>query len=153
MTLSHLRTHIRCTASEMRIWRSLVAPFCLSTVHSLPSLPSWLPSCASMHAHPRMIPMVMFGHRILSCGHSFFASSHTMVTGGSLHVSMMWLMFSNVPQVLHSPLLSKTWMLDHLSPIIGVLCIALKRNCWTLRRMVHFLRLLQIVSSVSQFLV
>ena len=41
-------------------------------------------------------------------------------------------------------------MRNQISPTIGVLCRALKRNCCTLVRMVHFLRLFQIILSVSR---
>ena len=140
ITLSHQRTHIRWAASEINICRSRVAPLCFTEgpVFWL-FLLSWLASAVLRHKHPSIVPRLISGHRMSVCGHMFFAWFQTVEAWPTSHYRSVCFMFSIVAHGLHIPLWWKSWMLNHTSPIIGVLWIALNRNIWTLRHMVRFL--------------
>jgi hypothetical protein len=62
-------------------------------------------------------------------------------------------MFPVVLQVAHWPLCMYPCMYVHFSPIIGVLFIALNRNCCTLILIEHFLMLFHIILSVLSLFV
>ena len=147
ITLSHLRTQIRCAASDISIWRSRVAPLCLRV--GLAFHASWSPVLATRHPHPRMVPISMSGHWMSLCGHISFAMFQMAFAGPALQFSSMCSIFSVLLHGVHSPLSWNPWILNHTSPTIGVLWIALYRNCWTCNRMERLLIPCQIVSSVS----
>ena len=147
--LLHLSTQIRCATSEIRIWRSWVAPFwfvvvCLCSGGHLGCV--W----ADRFSHPRMIPRDISGHLYCSWSHASLVHLHIAAVVVCVQPIGICSMDSVISQVLQSPLLSKPCMWYHTSPTIGVLCSALKRNCCTLVWMVCFLRLFQIVLSVSK---
>src|SRR6266702_2347819 len=99
---------------------------------------------------PRIKPRFICGHFVGSCGQRYLARSQIRLTGVARQDVMICDIDSVVLHMLHVPLCSWFQMLNHTLPIIWVLCIDLKRNCWTLSLMVHFLMLLHIVSSVSR---
>jgi hypothetical protein len=94
---------------------------------------AWPSYFAMRHPHPKMVPRFISGHFMFSCGHSFFAKPHISVAIPTLHKSRMCSMFSVAPHSVHKPLLWKPSILNHTSPIMGVLCIALyssRRQIW-----------------------
>ncbi len=160
ITLSHLSIHMRCAASKIRICRSLLAPLlflalcCASLLfvvlfHASLSCPMFGVLIAKQPT-PRIKPRFICGHFVGSCGQRYLARSQIRLTGVAWQDIMMCDINSVVLHMLHVPLCSWFQMLNHTLPIIWVLCIDLKRNCWTLSLMVHFLMLLHIVSSVSR---
>jgi hypothetical protein len=121
MTLSHLSTHIRWLASDIRICSSLVRPFVLVKV-ALCSLARRLsfsgPSGRDMCPILSMVPIVMLGHCCHSCGHSSLAFFHIIFRASTLHSSRMCCIDSILLQVLHSCLCSKSRTSFHRSPIM-----------------------------------
>lgn len=149
ITLSHLITHVRCAASEIRIWRSQVAPLWFVVV-CLCSGGRSVCILADRFPHPRMVPRDISGHLYCSWFHASFVHLQIAVVVLWVHPISMCSMDSVILQLLQTPLSSKPCMRNQISPTIGVLCRALKRNCCTLVRMVRFLRLFQIILSVSR---
>ena len=154
ITLSHLITHIRCAASDIKICRRQVAPLYWSFDHSACSFPCASCSstpfvCADRQPHPMIVPKLSSGHGAQLCGHVPFARFHTSSTGRAVHLKSMWSMFSVSLHVVQALLCSKPGILVHITPIIWVLWIVLKRNCCTRSLKVRFLMLFYSVSSFS----
>ena len=77
ITLSHLRSHIKYTDSDRRIWRSRVSPWCVVFFCCCRWCPlGRLSDCRLMHPHPRIVPRVISGHGKFLCSHRFLASCH-----------------------------------------------------------------------------
>ena len=83
MTRSHLRTHMRCADSEIRIWRSRFAP-------SVVFLGGWRASLGGLAAlaagmvrlpQPMIIPMEISGQWVGSWGHVFLARFQIVLVG------------------------------------------------------------------------
>ena len=151
MTLSHLRTQIRCVASDTSICRSLVAPLLPTGIPcSSSGSSSWgLWVLAVRFPHPRAIPKLILGHWYVSWSHASLANLHIRLVVPCVHPMRMCSIDSVVLHSLHVPRSSYPGIRNHTSPTIWVLWIALKRYCCALVRMVRFLMLFHIVLSVS----
>lgn len=98
---------------------------------------------------PRAIPKLILGQRYFSWFYDSCASLHTRFAVPWAQPTRMCSIDSVVPQGLHVPQFPKSGIRNRTSPTIGVLWMALKRNCWALVRMVHCLMLFHIVLSIS----
>ena len=100
ITLSHLRTHIRCAASVIRIVANLPLPFFLGLFRpfSFWGLGPFLILFAK-HPLPRMSPRLSLGHSRRSVGQACSVRVHIILTASSQHLRSMCSMFSVSPHV------------------------------------------------------
>ena len=150
ITLSHLSTQMRCAASEIIIWRSLDTPLIL--MENLLLLSSCLfrfPEFAVRHLHPMIVPRLDLEPRKGFMAPQRHKVARNVTVCPALQCRRMCCMFSVASHGAHIPLCWWPWTLNHFSLIIGMLWIALKKNCCTLKWMLHFCMLCQIVSLIS----
>ena len=101
-------TQIRCAASEIRIWSSLVAPFLPATVHGGPlGLTSAFSGCGPIRLlQPRIIPRFIPGQWGYLWGQSSFAIVHILFTASAMQLVRICSIDSVMLQVVHIPLCS-----------------------------------------------
>jgi len=106
MTLSHLRTQIRYTDSDRRIWKCWVGAWCVLFCCHHWLFPLNLPGCRVMLPQPSIIPTMISGHGMFQCGHRDFTSHQMVCVVLSLHCVSMWLIDSDLLHVMHVSLSS-----------------------------------------------
>ena len=107
INLLHLMTQVKWVASDMRIWRSLVAPFSFTIIWCGCCCPFW-PSClfAIRFLQPRMVPRDISGHQYSLLFQASLVSFQIVVVTSWVHRARMCSMdlvilhFFQVPHVV-----------------------------------------------------
>ena len=120
ITLSQRSTHIKCSASEIRICNSLLIPGWCRRRGAFSFSFSVGARGGEMAPHPRMMPRDISGKGMLSCGHNCLASCHILWTAGVLHCVSMCSIVSVTWQVLHSRRFSCPLTFCQKVPTFGV---------------------------------
>jgi len=134
MTHLHLSAHMRCATLDRRICRRWLTPCILC--HWWGLSPSSRFSCRSwfggvIEPHPRIVPMLMTGHRSCSCGHRSSVRDHISLRGVAWQLVSMCSIDSVVPHIVQNSRCSFSGICHQYLPTFWVPCIALYRNCLT----------------------
>jgi hypothetical protein len=126
-----LSTQIRWAASDISIWRSLVADPLLSVgilCWFSGFVTSWW-GLAVRFLHPKVTLKLILGHWYMLWFHASYSSLQIRLAVPCMQPTMICSINSIPLHVLHVPQSPYSGIWNHTSPTIGVLWVALKRYC------------------------